>query len=297
MSEAPSPWRTLLPGQVSQIHLYTVSTGADQVVYETAAAVAEAPNWTLDGSALVFNEEGTIYRLDLASGQVSPIQSGDRNDFNNDHVLDPDGVHIFGTAEDGHIYRFPLAGGPAERVTRDDDGLMAHYLHGVSPDGNLLVHIGGAARADGAVYNIYSFNRATGETRQVTDSPKPHDGSEFSPDGQWLYFNSERASELPGHSQIFRAQPDGNGIEQLTFDERVNWFPHLAPDGARLVYISFPPGTLGHPANKAVYLVVADPLCRHEVARIGFFGGQGTINVNSWAPDSDRFAYVAYPVA
>jgi hypothetical protein len=24
------------------------------------------------------------------------------------------------------------------------------------------------------------------------------------------------------------------------------------------------------------------------------FGGQGTINVNSWAPDSKRFAFVSY---
>jgi len=25
-----------------------------------------------------------------------------------------------------------------------------------------------------------------------------------------------------------------------------------------------------------------------------FFGGQGTINVNSWAPDSTKFAFVSY---
>jgi hypothetical protein len=29
--------------------------------------------------------------------------------------------------------------------------------------------------------------------------------------------------------------------------------------------------------------------------RIAVPGGQGTINVNSWAPDSRRFAYVSYP--
>lgn len=29
---------------------------------------------------------------------------------------------------------------------------------------------------------------------------------------------------------------------------------------------------------------------------VRLFGGQGTINVNSWAPDSRRFGYVAYPV-
>jgi TolB protein len=30
--------------------------------------------------------------------------------------------------------------------------------------------------------------------------------------------------------------------------------------------------------------------------RFPVFGGQGTINVNSWSPNSRRFAFVAYPV-
>lgn len=30
--------------------------------------------------------------------------------------------------------------------------------------------------------------------------------------------------------------------------------------------------------------------------RYPLFGGQGTINVNSWSPDSTHFAFVAYPV-
>jgi len=36
----------------------------------------------------------------------------------------------------------------------------------------------------------------------------------------------------------------------------------------------------------------------HQAAKIEtvtkFFGGQGTINVNSWSPDSKKFAYVVY---
>jgi len=133
-------------------------------------------------------------------------------------------------------------------------------------------------------------------TTRLTDSPKPHDGSEFSPDGAWVYFNAELNTDIPGHAQLFRMRPDGSGVEQLTADERVNWFPHLSPDGRRLVYISFPPGTLGHPENKPVQVAVADALARNETRRIDLFGGQGTINVNSWAPDSVRLAYADYPV-
>ena len=92
-------------------------------------------------------------------------------------------------------------------------------------------------------------------------------------------------------------RPDGTGIEQLTFDERVNWFPHLSPDGTKVVYLSFPPGTTGHPANKDVILRTMSPDGADHRDVVAFFGGQGTINVNSWAPDSKRFAYVAYPIS
>jgi Tol biopolymer transport system component len=289
-------WRQLLEGQISRLHIRDLATGEDRIVYESARAVAEAPNWTRDGERIVFNEDGELYLLDWTDGSRRLIDSGLRSAYNNDHVLDPDGEHVFATAEDGHIYRFPLSGGQAQRVTPLDDGLVAHYLHGVSPDGRVLAHIGGVGRFDGATYNIYALDLATGVTTALTDSPRPHDGSEFSPDGQWVYFNSERDAATSGHAQLYRMRPDGLAVEQLTFDERVNWFPHLSPDGQRLAYISFPPGTEGHPANRPVQIVVADPRVEREELRFDLFGGQGSLNVNSWAPDSGRFAYVDYPV-
>jgi len=124
----------------------------------------------------------------------------------------------------------------------------------------------------------------------------PNDGPEYSPDGQWIYFNAERAATIPGHAQCFRMRPDGSGIEQLTFDDRVNWFPHVSPDGRSVVFISYPAGTTGHPPNKDVILRLMRPDGGGQRDLVAFFGGQGTINVNSWAPDSRRFAYVAYPV-
>ena len=144
--------------------------------------------------------------------------------------------------------------------------------------------------------NVFTIPAAGGPDMQLTDEDAPHDGSEFSPDGQWIYFNSERGSSTPGHAQLFRMSPDGEDVTQLTFDERVNWFPHLSPDGQSIVFISYPPGTTGHPPNKDVILrfMRADGSGQRDVD--AFLGGQGTINVNSWAPDSKRFAFVAYPM-
>ncbi|MDR1432164.1 MAG: biopolymer transporter Tol [Propionibacteriaceae bacterium] len=296
MVNNPFPWRNLLEGQVSRLCVHDLSSGETRVVYETTLGAAEAPNWTSDGNWLVFNLNGELYRVQVAGGDTTKIKSG-LELANNDHLLDPDGFHVYTSQNDGHIYRVPLDGGEPTRVTSEDDGLVARYLHGVSPDGTFLAHVGGPELATLAPYNIYKLNLQTGETTQLTHTVKRHDGAEFSPDGQWIYFNSERNSTIIGHCQLFRMRTDGTSVEQLTFDERVNWFPHISPDERHLAYLSFEPGTNGHPANVPAQIVITDDLlAAHPITRIDVFGGQGTINVPSWSPDSTQFAFADYPV-
>ena len=128
------------------------------------------------------------------------------------------------------------------------------------------------------------------------DVTRPADGPEFSPDGSAIYFNSEVASTRQGHAQLFRHElATGSGV-QLTFDDRVNWFPHPSPDGRTVAYLSYPPGTVGHPANLDVMLCLLELSTMQTTDLAAVFGGQGTINVPSWAPDSRRLAYVAYPI-
>ena len=217
-------------------------------------------------------------------------------DLNNDHVLSPDGQTIYGSDNDGHIYAFPIGGGSARRVSNVHSTPHHYYLHGISPDGLTLSYVAVEGPPDRRRINMFTIPAAGGPDTRLSDVDYPNDGPEYSPDGQWIYFSSERAATQPGHAQCFRMRPDGTGIEQLTFDERVNWFPHIAPDGQSIVFISYPPGTTGHPPNKDVILrfMQADGSGQRDIA--AFLGGQGTINVNSWAPDSRRFAYVAYPM-
>ncbi|MDQ0736263.1 TolB family protein [Arthrobacter agilis] len=290
-------WRRLLPGQRSRLMVFDIATRSSACVFETEDFIIEAPNWTPDGGGLLFNCDGLLYRTaPREDSQPRVVFTGAVTDSNNDHVVSADGRFLYLSSQDGHLYRVPLDGGEALRVTRPDDGLEARYLHGISPDGGTLVHIGCRRRQGRMSFDIYAVDVEDGATRRLTDSDRPHDGVEYSPDGQWLYFNSERASEVPGHSQLFRMRTDGTDPEQLTADERVNWFPHPAPDGASLVYLSYAPGVQGHPANEPVLLRVADPDGRNAWDAVELFGGQGTLNVNSWAPDSRRFAYVDYPL-
>lgn len=280
--------RRLRDGQVAEVFVVEVATGDSQVVFRSAELLVEAPNWVRD--ELILNGDGRLWRL--VDGELSEIALGGVPPINNDHVVSPDGQTVYVSADDGHLYAVPLAGGQGRRVSNDRPHGFHHYLHGISPDGVTLAYIGLEHRGDQRITNVWTVPAGGGADVQLTDDEYADDGAEYSADGKWIYFNSERA----GHAQLFRVPAGGGAPEQLTFDERVNWFPHPAPDGSAVAYVSFPPGTVGHPADvDDVRIRLLDPDGRvRELATL--FGGQGTMNVPSWSADSSRFAYVAYPV-
>lgn len=295
------PPRTLAPGQRCQVWVHDLATSANRLLFETRDLLLEAPNWTLQGDALVLNGDGRLWRLPVAAPGLQTIAITGVPNLNNDHVLDPDGAHIFVSAyDDWQLYRASLAGGPAVRVSgREGPEHLLHFLHGVSPDGQELAFVGVFAEPEGAGLRFLSAEICTlaadgSRFRQITHGGAKNDGPEYSPDGRWLYFNTET---FTGHAQIARMRPDGSGAERLSHAPTVDWFPHLAPDGASAVYLAYPPGTQGHPADLWVELKLVrngDWTRAETVARL--FGGQGTINVNSWSPDSRHFAFVAYPI-
>ncbi|CAN7207991.1 TolB family protein [Arthrobacter sp. LjRoot14] len=287
--------RTFRPGQRCEVWIASV-TGERELVFTSNDVLLEAPNWTLDGRSLVLNGDGALWRVDLGSRTLSQVPLTGIPDLNNDHVLAPDGNNIFLSANDGHIYRAALSGGRATRLTEDDGSF--HFLHGVSPDGKELAYVGiesGDFTQPGRLMTIPSDG---GASSRVDVGGGHCDGPEYSPDGQWLYLNTESFTSRPGHAQLARVRVDGSGFERLLESATVDWFPHLSPDGELASYIRFPGGTEGHPADLPVDVVLVStgdwtaPLHAWPL-----FGGQGTLNVNSWSPDSTRFAYVAYPVS
>jgi Tol biopolymer transport system component len=288
--------RSLQHGQRSELTVINVDGSGRRVVF-TADEIIEAPNWTPDGRWLVFNAGGELYRIS-PDGAVGPekIDTGHLSDLNNDHVLSPDGRLIYVSSDDSHLYVLPIEGGTPRRVSNEHPHRHHYYLHGISPDGATLVYTGVNAVGEnrwGRV-NIWTIPVAGGPDTALTDVAVPNDGAEYSPDGKWIWFNSEQGS--PGQAQIFRMRADGSDLTQVTFDERVNWFPHFSRDGKSIVYLSYPPGTQGHPADKDVILRFMNPDGTGMRDVVSFFGGQGTINVNSWSPDNRHFGYVAYPM-
>ena len=287
--------RQLRTGQRAELYIIDVTTGNKSLRYASESILIEAPNWSPDGRTLVVNGDGGLYRLGVDGGELEQIDLGEVPAINNDHVLSPDGRLAYVSSDDGHIYAVALAGGDIRRVTNDRGHDFRHYLHGVSPDGTLLAYIGLRIHDDGVTTNVYTIPSAGGDETQLTDDGFPDDGAEFSPDGQWIYFNSERGSTTPGHAQLFRMPVGGGEPEQLSADERVNWFPHPSPDGNSLAYVSFPPGTEGHPADLDIIVRLRDNR-GHVRDLAAVFGGQGTMNVPSWDPSGTRIAIVAYPL-
>lgn len=294
-----SPGRNDLQShQVSQVLIADVEAGTQVLVLESERLI-QSPNWTPDGRWLVLNADGLLFRL-LAdgTGALEQIDTGTVTGVNNDHVLSPDGERVYFSA-DGHLYCVSLTGGDVRKVSNDHpvEQQYSYWLHGISPDERTLAYVSVEPEGDEprARRNLATIPAAGGPDNQITEGVNDFDGPEYSRDGQWIYYNSEEVATVKGHAQIFRMRPDGTGREQLTFDERVNWFPHFTPDGSEFLYLSYEPGTISHPADTYLELrmMPADGGVPRTVLTI--FGGQGSMNCNSWAPDGRRFAFVAYP--
>jgi Tol biopolymer transport system component len=90
-------------------------------------------------------------------------------------------------------------------------------------------------------------------------------------------------------------KPDGSEQEQIANDGFNNWFPHISPDGKWIVFLSFGDDVRpdDHPYYKHVYvrLMPVEGGAAKVIAYV--YGGQGTINVPSWSPDSRRIAFVS----
>ncbi|MFP4662512.1 MAG: TolB family protein [Halanaerobiales bacterium] len=284
-----SPFQKEDRGVISILETVNVNT-AERTVLAEFEDLIEAPNWTQDGKHLVYNSNGRIYTYELGSGESNEIYSGIAVNCNNDHVLSPDGKKVavsHHTIEDGRsrIYILPLDGGEPDLITP----MAPSYLHGWSPDGKILAY---CAERDGQ-YDIYTIPAVGGNETQLTDTVGLDDGPEYSPSGKHIWFNSVRS----GLMQIWRMESDGSRPTQMTFDEANNWFPHLSPDGKRVAFISYKKGDVDpgdHPANKNVEIRLMSSEGGESRTIVKLFGGQGSLNVNSWAPDNQTLAFVSY---
>ncbi len=276
-----------------RLETMNVFNGMRKVIYEKSGRF-EAPNWMPDGSQLLFNMDGLLFKIPVTGGDMVQLNTGFARRNNNDHGISFNGKLLAiscqkeGAANGGSaVYVLPLKGGTPELITEETPS----YFHGWAPNNKELVYV--AQRGGKNIYNIYRNSRKGGKEVALTDiKPGEHvDGCEYSPDGKFIYYNGSHT----GNMQLWRIKPDGSGREQLTFDDYKNWFPHISPDGKWIAFISFPPDIdkNSHPSYKRVMLRLMPSSGGTPKVIAYLYGGQGTINVPSWSPDSQQIAFVS----
>jgi hypothetical protein len=278
----------------SRLELLDVHSGSRQSIYQSAQPF-EAPNWTPDGAALIYNTSGRteargrLHRFDVKTRRSTLIDTGFAIRNNNDHVLSFDGTMLgisdqSTDANQSTIFTLPASGGTPKRITP----LTPSYLHSWSPDGKFLLYTGGR-NGEFDIYRIPADGSAP-EVR-LTHARGVDDGPEYTPDGQFIYFNSERS----GRMQIWRMRADGSDQQAVTDDRFNNWFPHISPDGKWIAMISYGDDIKPseHPYYKQVYLRRMPVAGGPATVLAYIYGGQGTMNVPSWSPDGKTLAFVS----
>jgi TolB protein len=276
-----------------RLETMTVSDGKRMVIFEKPGRF-EAPNWMPDGKKLLFNMDGSLYKIPVGGGETEKLNTDFANRNNNDHGISFDGKLLAishqreGLPGGGStVYVLPLTGGVPKLITENTPS----YWHGWSPNNKEILYVG--QRNGKNIYNIYKNSIKGGKEVALTDikAGEHVDGCEYSPDGKYIYFNGN----FTGTMQLYRMKPDGSSRQQLTSDNYNNWFPHISPDGKWIVLISFPldidPNS--HPSYKRVMLRIMPSSGGDPKVLAYLYGGQGTINVPSWSPDSKQIAFVS----
>lgn len=287
-----------LPASTHMVLYSTLKTIAIDNNARTASVILtgegkmEAPNWSRDGEMLIFDRAGKLWSVPAAGGEGSfaeprPIDIGNLSDCTGSHGLSPDGKWLAATCSmignpGRRVYILPAAGGTPRMVTANPDS----YFHSWSPDGKTILF----TRPSHGALNIYSIPVEGGAETALTTGTGVNDDPDFSADGQWIYFNSDRA----GGMQIWRMRPNGSHPEQVTFDARRNWTAHPSPDGKSILILSYDEDVSGHPANKDVTLRILNTANGKIRDLVQIVGGEGSDNVPNWAPDGKHFAFVSY---
>lgn len=270
----------------SHLSLWDMAEGRARTILTVDGRI-EAPNWDPSGDTLLVNGSGRLYRVPLAAPDLVAVDTGFADRCNNDHGISPDGrtIVLSHHRDNGsEIFLMPASGGTPRLVSPASPS----WWHGWSPDGKTLAYV--AARGGRRVIDVYTLPVEGGAETRLTFGEGHSDGPDYSHDGRLIYWNCDR----DGHAQIWVMNADGTGQRKLFADEYVNWFPHPSPCGKHLLYLAYPPGTLGHPPDLPVALVLCRPDGSDRCRILEFTGGQGTMNVPNWAPDGHAFAFVSY---
>jgi len=306
-AQNPAQSAVAAPQYRTHFVIYDVQKKATSTLF-TIEGEWHAPNWTPNGKYIISDMGGDLYRIPVhgaSAGKPEKIGISQKMMATNDHALSWDGKQIAITgiapstakirsAADIHnpLFIMKIDGSNAREV-------HLGWLHAWSPDGKYVSYV----QYHGDNFDIYRINTDGSGELLMTTNKAQDDGPEYSADGKWVYFCSNRSGKWDGwRMPAAGAGPDDKLAEKITHGtDTQDWFPHVSLDGKWLYTISYP---IDHPDHNYVGDGIKIKLLSLEngVAAKGaelttvrtFFGGQGSANTGGWAPDSRKFAWTEY---
>jgi dipeptidyl aminopeptidase/acylaminoacyl peptidase len=208
---------------------------------------------------------------------------------------------------------------PASKTPTIDQSLemKSAFNPRISPDGRRVAYEVQSTNWEDNSFdrNLWIGDVASGETRQLTSSKKSSTGADWSPDGKWIAFLSDRPAQISGSpadkKQLYVISADGGEAQQLTKSETdVNAF-EWAPDSRRIAFAAADPESKSLKDRKEKYgeysVVHADYQMTHlwtlelpdaaanaatEAKRLTE-GNAFSVGSFAWSPDGTRIAFNA----
>ncbi len=195
-----------LTNNIGNVISPSFSPDGARILFANQAAQGPTSLWTIDTTGenpdLLYAGPNTIVGADW-----SPV--GHQIAFAM-QVDQPNEYEIFLMNDDGTNVR---------QLTRNLPGIGGSLDW--SPDGKYLLISAGLPGDK----NIFLVNVAAETATQLTNGGN-NAASSFSPDGQWIAFNSLRNND---QADIFIMRPDGSDVRQVTNDPEPDWQPQWEP--------------------------------------------------------------------
>ena len=178
-----------------------------------------------------------------------------------------------------------------------------------SPDGKLVAYTQSHAVLEPEKSEVDTqifLAAADGSHRtQLTRGEKSATSPEFSPDGRYVYFSSERS----GKPNLWRIPVDGGEAEMLTDWKGEMGAYHVSPDGKWVAFAGIEPRATDeeakkekrdfrvideNPTNHSLWIIPAEPESQ-EKRPVRHLNTPGHVTEFDWSPDSAAIAFVHAP--
>lgn len=251
--------------------------------------------WSPDGKKLLFTSDRElytrIYEMDLKSLKVRPVWARDSDAIRLN--VSPDGkwLTFWASGKEGGLYLLRLETGETRRLVSAPGPQMRGHGGGGdvawSPDMQWLAY---SMRGESRAWNIWVLPLAGGEARNVTQLFAHHGQPCWSPDGKYLYFQSNRDGNgalyvLPLTRELARSIDADIKFERPTnavkvvieFEDITRRIRKFASQEPQADLTAGPDGTLYFVSENDIWSVGYDG---KETKRLTTGGGKSALRIN-----------------